>query len=31
MAPPHDFALKQISKELDNLKKLLPEDIDDRR
>lgn len=31
MAPPHDFALKKISKELDNLKKLLPEDIDDRR
>jgi predicted PurR-regulated permease PerM len=31
MSPPHDFALKKISKELDNLKKLLPEDIDDRR
>jgi len=31
MAPPHDFALKKISKELDTLKKLLPEDIDDRR
>jgi len=31
MVPPHDFALKKISKELDNLKKLLPEDIDDRR
>jgi hypothetical protein len=29
--PPHDFALKKISKELDDLKKLLPEDIDDRR
>lgn len=31
MAPPHDFALKKISKEFENLKKLLPEDTDDRR
>lgn len=31
MVAPHDFALKKISKELDTLKKLLPEDIDDRR
>ena len=26
MAPPHDFALKKISKEFEELKKLLPED-----
>jgi hypothetical protein len=31
MVPPHDFALKKISKEFQDLKKLLPEDIDDRR
>ena len=31
MIPPHDFALKKISKEFDDLKKLLPEDSDDRR
>ena len=31
MVAPHDFALKKISKELDNLKKLLPEELDDRR
>lgn len=29
MIPPHDFALKKISKELENLKKLVPEDQDD--
>jgi len=28
---PHDNALKKISKEFEDLKKLLPEDIDDRR
>lgn len=28
---PHDFALKKISKELDELKKLLPEENSDRR
>ena len=31
MVPPHDFALKKISKEFDELKKLLPEDTSDRR
>lgn len=31
MAPPHDFALKKISKEFEELKKLLPEDSNDRR
>lgn len=31
MVPPHDFALKKISKEIDDLKKLLPEESDDRR
>lgn len=31
MLPPHDFALKKISKEFEDLKKLLPEEIDDRR
>lgn len=31
MAPPHDFALKKISKEFQELKKLLPEETDDRR
>ena len=32
MIPAHDFALKKISTELKELKKLLPEDIlDDRR
>lgn len=31
MIPAHDIALKKISKELKTLKKLLPEDIDDRR
>ena len=31
MIPPHDFALKKISKEFDDLKKLLPEDTSDRR
>lgn len=32
MAPPHDFALKKISIELKELKKLLPEEApDDRR
>ena len=31
MAPPHDFALKKISKEFEELKKLLPEDTNDRR
>ena len=31
MVPPHDFALKKISKEFEDLKKLLPEDTSDRR
>ena len=31
MLPPHDFALKKISKEFNDLKKLLPEESDDRR
>lgn len=31
MIPPHDFALKKISKELESLKKLIPENKDDRR
>ena len=31
MVPPHDFALKKISKEFEELKKLLPEETDDRR
>lgn len=31
MVEPHDFALKKISKEFYELKKLLPEEIDDRR
>lgn len=31
MLPPHDFALKKISKEFQDLKKLLPEGTDDRR
>jgi len=31
MVPPHDFALKKISKEFEELKKLLPEDLNDRR
>lgn len=31
MVPPHDFALKKISKEFQDLKKLLPEETDDRR
>lgn len=31
MVPPHDFALKKISKEFEELKKLLPEDSNDRR
>jgi hypothetical protein len=31
MIPPHDFALKKISKEFEDLKKLLPEDTNDRR
>jgi hypothetical protein len=31
MIPPHDFALKKISKEFEDLKKLLPEETDDRR
>jgi len=29
MAPPHDIALKKISKELDELKKFLPEEVND--
>lgn len=29
MAPPHDFALKKISKEIDELKKFLPEEVND--
>lgn len=31
MVPPHDNALKKISKEIVELKSLLPEDPDDRR
>jgi hypothetical protein len=31
MVPPHDFALKKISTEFEELKKLLPEETDDRR
>ena len=31
MIPAHDVALKKISKELNTLKKLLPEDVNDRR
>jgi len=31
MMPPHDFALKKISKEFEELKKLLPKELDDRR
>jgi translation elongation factor EF-Ts len=31
MVPPHDFALRKISKEFEELKKLLPEETDDRR
>lgn len=31
MAPPHDFALKKISKEVEELKKFLPEEANDRR
>ena len=31
MAPPHDFALKKISKEIEELKKLLPEDQNNGR
>jgi hypothetical protein len=31
ITPPHDFALKKISKEFQELKKLLPEETDDRR
>lgn len=31
MIPPHDKALKKISEEFQELKKLLPEEIDDRR
>lgn len=31
MAPPHDKALQKISKEFEELKKLLPEETDDRR
>lgn len=31
MIPPHDFALKKISKEVDELKKFLPEESNDRR
>ena len=30
-AAPHDKALKKISKEFDELKKMLPEESDDRR
>lgn len=29
MVPPHDFALKKISKEIDELKKFLPEEVND--
>lgn len=31
MIPPHDFALKKISKEVEELKKFLPQEADDRR
>ena len=31
MMPPHDKALQTISKEFKELKKLLPEEVDDRR
>lgn len=31
MVPPHDFALKKISKEIEDLKSLLPEELNDRR
>lgn len=31
MAPPHDFALKKISKEVEELKRFLPEESNDRR
>ena len=31
MIPSHDFALKKISKEVEELKKFLPEEADDRR
>lgn len=31
MVPPHDFALKKISKEFQELKKFLPEETNDRR
>jgi hypothetical protein len=31
MVPPHDFALKKISKEFEDLKRLLPEETDDKR
>ena len=31
MVPPHDKALKKISKEFEDLKKLLPEESSDRR
>lgn len=31
MITPHDKALKKISKEIDSLKKLLPEELNDRR
>jgi len=31
MAPPHDFALKKISKEVEELKKFLPQEQNDRR
>ena len=29
MVPPHDFAIKKISKEIDELKKFLPEEVND--
>lgn len=29
VVPPHDFALKKISKEIDELKKFLPEEVND--
>jgi hypothetical protein len=31
MVPPHDFALKKISKEVEELKRFLPEESNDRR
>ena len=31
MLPPHDFALKKITKEVEELKKFLPEESNDRR